>query len=82
MIRVPDVGPDIITKVGAAASTAAMGTGFWAEVMSWNWSAISFITATVCAIGTFLWNGYYRRKTYKLQEDAYRKGVAFYELKE
>lgn len=81
-MKIQDVGPDMITKAGAAVSTVTLGGGFWAEVMSWNWSAISFITATVCAIGTFLWNGYYRRKTYKLQEEAVRRGVAFYELKD
>nr|DAW27337.1 MAG TPA: holin [Caudoviricetes sp.] len=49
--------------------------------MSWNWSAISFITATICAILTAAWNAYISHKRLKLQEEAVRKGIPFYELK-
>lgn len=82
MIKIQDVGPDVVTRVGAVVSGSTLSGGFLAEVMSWNWGTISFVTATLCAIATFLWNAYYRRKTYQLQVEAIKRGAVFYELKE
>lgn len=81
MIRLSDVPADLATRAGVMATTAATGGGWLAEVMSWNWSAISFITATICAILTAGWNAYIGHKRLKLQEEAVRKGIPFYELK-
>ena len=50
--------------------------------MSWNWSTISFITATVCAVLTLAWNAYYKRRTFKLLEEQARKGTIKYEFKD
>lgn len=81
MIRLSDVPADLATRAGVMATTAATGGGWLAEVMSWNWGAISFITATICAILTAGWNAYIGHKRLKLQEEAVRKGIPFYELK-
>lgn len=81
MIRLSDVPADLATRAGVTATSVAAGGGWLAEVMSWNWSAISFITATVCAILTAAWNAYISHKRLKLQEEAVRKGIPFYELK-
>lgn len=83
MIKVGDmVGPDLTTRVGAAATGATVSGGWLAELMSWNWSTISFITATVCAVLTLAWNAYYKRRTFKLLEEQARKGTIKYEFKD
>lgn len=83
MIKVSDVvSTDVITKAGTTVTTAAVSGGWVAEVMSWNWSAISFITATVCAVLTLVWNAYYKRRTFKLLEEQARKGIIKYEFKD
>lgn len=83
MIKVSDViTTDAVTRVGAAVTGAAVSGGWVAEVMSWNWSAISFITATVCAVLTLIWNMYYKRRTFKLLEEQARKGSIKYEFKD
>ena len=83
MIKVGDVvGSDLTTRAGAAVTGATVSGGWLAELMSWNWSAISFITATVCAVLTLAWNAYYKRRTYKLLEEHARKGAIKYEFKD
>lgn len=81
MIRLSDVPADLATRAGVMATGVATSGGWLAEIMSWNWSAISFITATICAILTAAWNAYIGHKRLKLQEEAVRKGIPFYELK-
>lgn len=81
MIRLSDVPTDLATRAGVAATGVAGGGGWLAEMMSWNWSAISFITATICAILTAAWNAYIGHKRLRLQEEAVRKGIPFYEFK-
>lgn len=83
MIKVGDVvGADLATRAGAAVTGATVSGGWLAELMSWNWSVISFITATVCAVLTLAWNMYYKRRTYKLLEEHARKGAIKYEFKD
>lgn len=83
MIKVSDMlTSDAATRVGVAVTGTAVSGGWLAEVMSWNWSAISFITATVCAVLTLIWNAYYKRRTYKLLEEQARKGSIKYEFKD
>lgn len=83
MIKVSDViTTDAVTRVGTAVTGAAVSGGWVAEVMSWNWSAISFITATVCAVLTLIWNMYYKRRTFKLLEEQARKGSIKYEFRD
>lgn len=83
MIKVGDVvGADLATRAGAAVTGATVSGGWLAELMSWNWSVISFITATVCAVLTLAWNAYYKRRTYKLLEEYARKGSIKYEFKD
>lgn len=83
MIKVSDViTTDTVTRVGTAVTGAAVSGGWVAEVMSWNWSAISFITATVCAVLTLIWNMYYKRRTFKLLEEQARNGSIKYEFKD
>lgn len=83
MIKVGDVvGADLTTRAGAAVTGATVSGGWLAELMSWNWSAISFITATLCAVLTLAWNAYYKRRTYKLLEEHARKGAIKYEFKD
>ena len=81
MIRLSDVPADLATRAGVMATGVATSGGWLAEIMSWNWSAISFITATICAILAAAWNAYIGHKRLKLQEEAVRKGIPFYELK-
>lgn len=83
MIKVGDmVGADLATRAGAAVTGATVSGGWLAELMSWNWGAISFITATVCAVLTLAWNVYYKRRTFKLLEEQARKGAIKYEFKD
>lgn len=83
MIKVGDVvGVDLATRAGAAVTGATVSGGWLAELMSWNWSVISFITATICAVLTLAWNAYYKRRTYKLLEEHARKGAIKYEFKD
>lgn len=83
MIKVGDmVGADLATRAGAAVTGATVSGGWLAELMSWNWSTISFITATVCAVLTPAWNAYYKRRTFKLLEEQARKGTIKYEFKD
>lgn len=83
MIKVSDViTTDAVTRAGTAVTGAAVSGGWVAEVMSWNWSAISFITATVCAVLTLIWNMYYKRRAFKLLEEQARKGSIKYEFKD
>lgn len=83
MIKVGDVvGADLATRTGAAVTGATVSGGWLAELMSWNWSTISFITATVCAVLTLAWNAYYKRRTFKLLEEQARKGTIKYEFKD
>lgn len=83
MIKVGDVvGADLVTRAGAAVTGATVSGGWLAELMSWNWSVISFITATICAVLTLAWNAYYKRRTYKLLEEHARKGAIKYEFKD
>ena len=83
MIKVGDVvGADLTTRAGAVVTGATVSGGWLAELMSWNWSVISFITATVCAVLTLAWNAYYKRRTYKLLEEHARKGAIKYEFKD
>lgn len=83
MIKVGDVvGADLATRAGAVVTGTTVSGGWLAELMSWNWSVISFITATVCAVLTLAWNAYYKRRTYKLLEEHARKGAIKYELKD
>lgn len=83
MIKVGDVvGADLATRAGAAVTGATVSGGWLAELMSWDWSVISFITATICAVLTLAWNAYYKRRTYKLLEEHARKGAIKYEFKD
>lgn len=83
MIKVGGVvGADLATRAGAAVTGATVSGGWLAELMSWDWSVISFITATVCAVLTLAWNAYYKRRTYKLLEEHARKGAIKYEFKD
>lgn len=83
MIKVGDmVGSDLATRAGAAVTGATVSGGWLAELMSWNWSTISFITATACAVLTLAWNVYYKRRTFKLLEEQARKGTIKYEFKD
>lgn len=83
MIKASEVlSTDVITRAGTAVTGAAVSGGWLAEVMSWNWSAISFITATACAVLTLVWNAYYKRRTFKLLEEQVRKGSIKYEFKD
>lgn len=83
MIKVGDiVGADLATRAGAAVTGATVSGGWLAELMSWDWSVISFITATVCAVLTLAWNVYYKWRTYKLLEEHARKGAIKYEFKD
>lgn len=83
MIKVGDnLASEVVTRAGVVATGAAGAGGWLAEIMSWNWSAISFITATVCAVLTLVWNMYYKRRTYKLLEEQARKGSIKYEFKD
>lgn len=83
MIKPSEIlGADALTRAGTAVTTAAVSGGWLADIMSWNWSAISFITATVCAVLTLVWNAYYKRRTFKLLEEQARKGSIKYEFKD
>ena len=83
MIKVGDVvGTDLTTRAGAAVTGATVSGGWLAELMSWNWSTISFITATVCAVLTLAWNAYYKWRTFNLLEEHARKGNIKYEFKD
>ncbi|WPK32968.1 holin [Escherichia phage AV102] len=83
MIKVGDVvGADLATRAGAAVTGATVSGGWLAELRSWDWSVISFITATVCAVLTLAWNAYYKWRTYKLLEEHARKGAIKYEFKD
>lgn len=81
MIRLSDVPADVATRAGVLATTVTTSGGWLADVMAWNWGAISFITATCCAILTFGWNIYLGWRRLRLQEEAIRKGIPYYELK-
>lgn len=76
------VGSDLATRAGVAVTGAAVSGGWLAELMSWNWSTISLITATVCAVLTLAWSVYYKRRTFKLLEEQARKGTIKYEFKD
>jgi hypothetical protein len=81
MIRLSDIPADLATRAGVAVTSVATGGGWLADVMAWNWGVISFITATACAIFTVIWNIYAGWRRLRLQEEAVRKGLSYYELK-
>lgn len=74
------INGDTLTRAGTNAAAAAMGGGWMAEVMKWDWGTISFMVGTLMAVLTFLWTAYYKRKEYKLREEMRDKGLKYYEF--